>query len=165
MKKHIFYASIVILLIFILLFKPSDDGKVYYENEPILMDVEITGAIKKPGSYKVHQGMTLAYLINLSGGLLESADISQMTLGAFISQTSYFIPNYEVSISPIIQRINLNTASYNELILVPNITENRALEILVYKKEIGQFTTVEELLNVKGIGVATFEKIKIYFYI
>lgn len=42
---------------------------------------------------------------------------------------------------------------YSDFILIFFIIENRVFEILFYKKENGNFKIVEELFNVKGIGV------------
>jgi len=164
MKKHIFITIIGLCVIVFILFRPTKDQLPYYDAKPNVMDVTITGAIQKPGTYKVEQGMSLAYLVHLAGGLSNGANIEHIRLGDVMMENSYHIPFYELEIEPIITRIDLNKASYKDLINIPNITENRALEILLYKKEHGQFKSVDELLNVKGIGVATFEKIKVYFF-
>ena len=48
--------------------------------------------------------------------------------------------------------INLNTATAEELIAVPGIGEVTAGRILEYRAQIGRFESVDELLEVKGIG-------------
>ena len=60
---------------------------------------------------------------------------------------------------------NLNEVNYNTLITIPGITETRAINILTYREQNNKFNSVEELLNVKGIGEVTYDKIKDYFYI
>ena len=134
MKKHILIVTIIILVCIYVLIKPNDKSLPYFENTPTILDVEITGAVKKPGTYQITKGMSLAYLIDLSGGLLETADISNVLLGTIVTEKRYNIPNYTQHVEDIILRINLNTASYAQLILIPSMTENRALEILLYKK-------------------------------
>lgn len=165
MKKNVIWAIAFLLIFMWMVFKPDSKDLPYFKHEPDMIQVDITGAVKKPGTYQMIRGMTLAYLIDLSGGLKEHADISNIQLGSIITNASYHIPHYQLIEEEIIKRINLNTATYSDLILIPSITENRALEILLYKKENGNFKTVEELLNVKGIGVQTFDKIKVYFFI
>lgn len=165
MKKHIFMTMIGLGVILFVLLRPIKDELPYYEVQPNIIDVTITGAVQKPGTYQVEQGMSLAYLVHLAGGLLNDANIEHLRLGDVMIENDYHIPFYDVQVTPIITRIDLNKATYETLIKVPNITENRALEILLYKKEHGQFKSIEELLNVKGIGAATFEKIKLYFFI
>jgi len=64
--------------------------------------------------------------------------------------------------SPIsIQRkINLNTATKQDLMALPKIGSVTADRILEYRAQIGKFSKIEELKNVKGIGDKTFERIK-----
>jgi competence protein ComEA len=54
--------------------------------------------------------------------------------------------------------IHLNSASRAELISLSGIGEKKADAILAYRTEIGKFTSVEQLLDVKGIGTKTLEK-------
>jgi len=54
--------------------------------------------------------------------------------------------------------INLNTASKQELISLNGIGEIKAEAILAYRNQIGRFTSVDQLLEVKGIGPKTLEK-------
>lgn len=51
--------------------------------------------------------------------------------------------------------ININTATLEQLDLIPGIGPVLAQRILDYREEIGQFHHVEELLDVSGIGEKT----------
>ncbi|GAB6281792.1 MAG: hypothetical protein STSR0008_05340 [Ignavibacterium sp.] len=61
--------------------------------------------------------------------------------------------------------INLNTASVEELINLPGVGKSTAKNILEYRNKSGKFRNLEELLNVKGIGQKKFLNIKKYIYI
>lgn len=61
--------------------------------------------------------------------------------------------------------IDLNTATAEQLMEVPGIGETIAGRILDYRETVGSFKTVDELLNVSGIGEKTLEKMRPYFYI
>ncbi len=58
--------------------------------------------------------------------------------------------------------ININSADTRELIKLSGIGEVKAAAIVAYREEHGAFSSVEELLNVKGIGEKTLEKIRGY---
>lgn len=58
--------------------------------------------------------------------------------------------------------ININTATVQELDLLPDIGPTRANAIVAYRQEYGPFTCVEDLLNVDGIGPKILEKILPY---
>ncbi len=57
-------------------------------------------------------------------------------------------------------KIDLNRAEWYELIILPGIGEKKAREIVGYRKETGDFKTVEQLCEVNGIGIETVKKIK-----
>lgn len=58
--------------------------------------------------------------------------------------------------------ININTASQKELTTLPGIGESKASKIISYREENGKFKSIEDIMNVSGIGEATFEKLKSY---
>ena len=58
------------------------------------------------------------------------------------------------------KKININTASLDELQKINGVGESKARSIIEHRSENGPFKNIEEILNVKGIGNALFEKIK-----
>lgn len=54
-------------------------------------------------------------------------------------------------------KVNLNTASINELTALKGIGERKAQAIVDYREKQGKFTTVDQLADVSGIGPATLE--------
>lgn len=58
--------------------------------------------------------------------------------------------------------VNLNTATKEELMLLPGIGKTTADAILAYRKEKGNFKTVDDLKNVKGIGDKKLAALKPY---
>ncbi|MCX6159624.1 MAG: helix-hairpin-helix domain-containing protein [Ignavibacteriota bacterium] len=58
--------------------------------------------------------------------------------------------------------ININTATKEQLILLPGIGDSTADKILMYRKEHGAFKNIEDIMKIKGIGTKKFEKMKPY---
>ncbi len=56
--------------------------------------------------------------------------------------------------------INVNTASVEQLTLLPGIGESRAQQIVALRKQQGGFRSVDALLSVKGIGEASLARLK-----
>lgn len=58
------------------------------------------------------------------------------------------------------EKINLNTATEEQLQSLPGIGPSSAKNILEYRNKAGKFNRIEEIINVKGIGEKKFQKIK-----
>jgi competence ComEA-like helix-hairpin-helix protein len=61
--------------------------------------------------------------------------------------------------------VNINTATYDDLIRLPRIGKTTAMEILKYREESGPFKNYDDLLKVKRIGTKTLETIKPFIFI
>jgi competence protein ComEA len=81
-----------------------------------------------------------------SAGKQQELDVS----GDIVKKESV-IPNAE-------SMVHLNSATREELMSLSGIGEKKADAILLYRKQVGRFTSVEQLLEVKGIGPKTLEK-------
>lgn len=57
-------------------------------------------------------------------------------------------------------KININTASVEQLTILTGIGETKAAAIIAYREKNGSFSSIEEIMNVSGIGEKTFEDIK-----
>lgn len=57
-------------------------------------------------------------------------------------------------------KININTATSDDLVRLSGIGKAIAQRIIDYRETVAPFKTIEDIKNVKGIGDATFEKIK-----
>ena len=57
-------------------------------------------------------------------------------------------------------KVNINTASADELKTLPGIGDKKAADIIAYREESGKFNHIEDITKVSGIGSASFEKLK-----
>ena len=140
----------------------SSEKKYYY--------VDIKGEVKDPGVYKLKEGSRVIDAINASGGLKENANTYSVNLSKKI--TDEMVPsnseNTNVSNNTITQNtknsslVNINTAATKELSSITGIGESKASNIVKYREENGNFSSIEDIKNVSGIGDSLFEKIKKY---
>ena len=78
-----------------------------------------------------------------------------------IAETEINIPKLsEDSYTDVIPVIDINTATKEELMLIPGVGELLAERIEDYRKNIGTFKDISEIMNVRGIGEKTFEQMK-----
>jgi comEA protein len=61
--------------------------------------------------------------------------------------------------------ININSASKEQLTLLPGIGDSTAEKILAYRKEYGNFRKIEDIMKIKGIGTKKFDKFKSFITI
>ncbi len=66
------------------------------------------------------------------------------------------------SVAPVSGKININTASKEELITLDGIGEKKAGWIIEYRELHGSFQTIQDIMKVSGIGKKTFESLKDY---
>jgi len=112
--------------------------------------LHIGGAVANPSVYAWQEGDTIQALL-LAAGLEADADLSQIKL---------YVPREGEEVAP--QKIDINRAEPWLLQALPGIGEVRAQAIVAYRNEHGPFRKIEDLLQVTGIGAATFERIRDY---
>lgn len=146
----------------------TEDKKVY-----------ISGEVKNSGVYDIKDGDRLDDLVKRAGGFTEKADKNAINLALRLEdQMKIYIPNIDenqninadntnLAIGEVTstnpkssgQKININLASKEELMTLPNIGEKRAQAILDYRQE-NKFTKIDDIKNVSGIGDKYFEAMK-----
>lgn len=116
--------------------------------------VYTTSEIKKNVSYSTTSCTTSSYTIDnctsTNSSVIETTSAPSSTSTTTSSDTS----------STISTIVNINTATLEELTTLSGIGTTKAQAIITYRTEHGNFTQIEDLKNVSGIGDSTFEKIK-----
>ncbi len=135
------------------------------ENEWIMVD--ICGEVLNPGVIKLKAGDRVVDAVDLAGGLLETADRKQINLARVLTDgEQIYIPkvgeevNFAVATGNESGKININTASEEELKSINGIGDALAKRIIEYREEHGPFKDIQEITNVSGIGEKKFDNMK-----
>jgi competence protein ComEA len=137
---------------------------------PALLIVDVAGAVRKPGVYEFAEGERVVDAIERAGGPMPKADLSLLNLAAMlVDGTQILVPKTG---NPAAGApggaapgssgglVNINTASATELETLSGIGEVLAGTIVEYRDQNGPFVSVDDLLDVSGIGPATLEEIR-----
>ena len=125
----------------------------------------VEGDVSKPGSYVFSEGATMSDLIEAAGGTTEYADDKAFFLDAEIKsgQTYFIASKYDTSnvctLSEI-AKVNINSDNADTLVASKYFTSSVANSIISHRTEKGEFKTIEALLDVYGIGNATYKKVR-----
>ena len=139
--------------------------------------VYICGAVVSPGVYEVSDGARICDVIDKSGGFTDEASTDYLNQAEFVTDGQMiYVPTKEEAFArsegylqgesstdkPNGGKIDINTASKDELTSISGIGEGRAESIIKYRSENGRFNSIEDIMNVSGIGNSIFENIKDY---
>lgn len=131
--------------------------------------VHVAGAVRAPGLYEFPEGARVADAVESAGGPRKGADLGALNLAQVLTdglkvavprrgQPSEGIPE------PATERpvVSINAAGEAELETIPGIGPVKAAAIVAHRAEHGPFGSIEELIEVTGIGPATLETVRPY---
>ena len=129
--------------------------------------VAVEGEVYKTGNYTMKDGATMADLISVAGGTTVNADSRAYYEEAVLSKgMTYFIASKydssDVCNNSEVDKVNINSDDATTLATVSGITTAVANSIVQYRNEHGEFSTLEQMLEVYGIGNATYRKVRGY---
>src|SRR5690554_6299146 len=151
----------------------SEESVKEIKNEKIL--VHVAGEVLNSGVYELESGARVIDALMAAGGATSLANLDIINLAAPISDgEKIYIPSVIEKINQFNQnssftsyssggssgKININTADASELQKLSGIGPGKAKSIIDYRNKNGPFKSVDDLLNVSGIGEKTLEKIR-----
>jgi competence protein ComEA len=131
------------------------------------LTVHVAGAVNSPGLYKVAEGSRVADALSKAGGAAPDAMLDNLNLAAKLKDGEKVLVPRLAEASPgqeavpqqgssTAAAININIAGADELGVGPSL----ARSIVEYREKNGQFSSVEELDNVSGIGPSKLESLR-----
>ena len=162
-------AAVFVVIVGFLVIDPNVNNGTNYDttivSEQSTFTITIEGQVTKPGTYPMYEGVTMAEAITKAGGLTSNAD----TLAFFEDlvledkQTYYIAPVYnedDVCNTNPIEKVNINSDSEEVLTTINGLTKTLATAIIDYRTNTKKFDYLEELMEVYGIGNATYTKLR-----
>ena len=148
--------------------------------------VHVCGAVVKPGVYRLPKGAIVLDAVLAAGGFASEADSTWCNQARKLTdseQLRIYTTEETSQLAAAGQKseaeqekeagtagsstsdaadavVNLNTASKEQLMMLPGIGETRADDILAYRRKHGSFTSVEQLKEISGIGDAIFSRLR-----
>lgn len=135
--------------------------------------VHICGEVKRPGVYTFPDAPRLIEVVESAGGFTKKADRAAVNQAeAVLDGSQIMIPskhsarlnkkNHDMEETQPTSdgRVNINTASREELMTLNGIGESKASQIIAYRETNGAFKKIEDIMNISGIKEGVFSKIK-----
>ena len=156
-----------------------DDGFIDTDSAVIKdIKVYVCGAVQRPDVYEISADSRIVDAVSAAGGFAIDAYPEAMNLAETVSDGSrIYVPTKEEvdalavvysdtgsgsgdTTSDSTGRVNINTATLEELTTLPGIGDTRARAIIDYREQNGAFGNIEDIMQVTGIKEKSFSKIK-----
>jgi len=181
-NKILIIIPIILIIITLSLITKKDNQEIIIDTPQVIDEtinefiyIDIKGEVNNPGVYKIRVNSRLFQALELAGGLTNDADTLRINLSLKLDdETIIYIPKIvytdnDIQEDPIISLppqdddyglININNATMSELETLKGIGPSTASAIIEYRENIKEFEKIEDIMNVSGIGEATFNSIK-----
>ena len=129
----------------------------------VSLTVHVAGAVVRPGLVVLSPGARIADAIAAAGGATRAAALGSVNLATVVRDGDQIvIPpiGEEISAERGDGRISLNRATASDLETLPGVGPVTAQRIVDHREEHGPFATLEDLLDVSGIGEAKLDAIR-----
>jgi competence protein ComEA len=137
---------------------------------PRPLRVYVSGAVKQPDVYLLAADSIVKDALLAAGGAADDADLDRINLASPLADGQHVYVPRQGEENPPVQppagqpatgsKVNINTADTTALETLPGIGPSLAQRIVDHRQANGPFGRIEDIMEVSGIGPATFDKIK-----
>jgi competence protein ComEA len=142
---------------------------------PARVVVDVVGAVRRPGLYRLEHGSRIADAVARAGGATGRADLAAVNLAAPLADGEQVVVpkrgaqgvagatvpgGAAAPPSAPAGPVHLSTATLEQLDALPGVGPVTAQKILDYRQKHGAFTSVDELDAVPGIGPARMDQLR-----
>lgn len=149
---------------------PAAEVVAATETEPAVVVVDVAGKVRRPGIATLPLGSRVVDAIEAAGGVRRGVDLTPLNLARVLvdgEQIVVGLPQPGGVAAPAASApggttgpmVNINVATQSELEELPGVGPVTAAAILQWRTDNGPFTSVDELLEVSGIGDATLAEL------
>ncbi len=175
MKKRIFVV-IMLCLFLVMMWGCEDESETTLQPIDTLAEqtsdeqpkevicVHVCGAVKEPGIYELPVGSRVYQAVQLAGGFRKKADTTGLNQASIVEdEMQIYVPSKKegvIATDVESDKVNINTASKEELMALSGVGEAKAEAIIEYRTRHGDFKKIEDIMNISGIKEGMFAKIK-----
>jgi competence protein ComEA len=149
----------------------AEPGAAVSSGAPLIVDV--VGKVRQPGIVTLPKGSRVYEAIQAAGGLEGRVDTTSLNMARELTDGEQVLVGLEPADpgaaapgaapgapGPAGAKVNLNTATLEQLDTLPGVGPVTAQAILTWRESNGRFSSVDDLLDVKGIGDATLAELR-----
>jgi competence protein ComEA len=135
--------------------------------------VDVVGAVRQPGLYRLPQGSRIADAVAQAGGATGKAQLAQVNLAAPLADGEQVVVPKRGAVGAVAPSgagagagtgpaapVQLSTATLEQLETLPGIGPVMAQKILDFRTKHGAFSSVDELDAVSGIGPKRLDQLR-----
>ena len=132
--------------------------------------VDVTGAVRRPGLYRLTEGARVADALRRAGGATRRADVSLVNLAQLVADGEQILVPRRGSAAPAAASgvpgaaatgpVHLNSATAEQLDALPGVGPVTAEKIVDYRTKHGAFSSVDELDAIPGLGPARLDQLR-----
>src|SRR5437764_14524735 len=136
---------------------------------PALVAVDVVGAVRRAGLYRLPQGSRVADAVARAGGATRKADLALVNLAAPVADgTQIIVPARTPAAAAAggsgtpapAGPVHLNAATLEDLDALPGVGPVTAQKIIDYRQQHGAFASVDELDAIPGIGPKRLDELR-----